>query len=73
MEEVQTVIYTIKNYYMYKDVCVITPYDAQRSMIQEALKKNSLSYVNVYTVDSYQGEEVFYPFINPQTIQRIVS
>lgn len=37
---------------------IITPYDAQRSLIEETLKKNSLDAANkCFNVDSFQGKK----------------
>ena len=48
----------MRNYYRHKDVCVITPYDAQRGAIQKALKDAELPDDSVFNVDSFQGDSV---------------
>ncbi|KLO11672.1 hypothetical protein SCHPADRAFT_798767, partial [Schizopora paradoxa] len=43
-----------------KNYCVITPYDGQRSVLQDALKAEGLRWDNVFNVDSFQGNEADY-------------
>jgi len=53
-------VHLVKHYYKKKKFCVITPYDAQRNLLQRALKSESLPSDNVYNVDSFQGNEAEY-------------
>lgn len=53
--EVSTIIHLVRHYYRSKPFCVITPYDAQRSLIQNQLKKEGLPWEDVFNVDSFQG------------------
>lgn len=55
MEEVQTVVRLVQNYYHRKKYCIITPYDAQRAAISRELARNGLP-DSVFNVDSFQGE-----------------
>jgi superfamily I DNA and/or RNA helicase len=56
MDEVTTVNQLIRHYYEDTDVCVITPYDTQRSAISNDLKSSGLeAWERVYNVDSFQG------------------
>ncbi|KAF9529891.1 AAA domain-containing protein, partial [Crepidotus variabilis] len=48
-----------------KNFCIITPYDAQRSVIQTALEKAKLPWESVYNLDSFQvGNEADYVLIS---------
>ncbi|KAL5498110.1 hypothetical protein ACEPAH_2240 [Sanghuangporus vaninii] len=62
--EVQTILHLVRHYYMHKDFCIITPYDAQRGAIQNALKKERLPWENVFNVDSFQGNEAEYVLVS---------
>ncbi|OCH91055.1 hypothetical protein OBBRIDRAFT_551636 [Obba rivulosa] len=64
MEEVHTVVNLVREYYAMKDFCVITPYDAQRKVIQDNLKRTNLPWEHVYNVDSFQGHEADYVIIS---------
>jgi len=46
----------VRHYYRGKNFCIITPYDAQRSAIERALKVEGLPWDKVFNVDSFQGE-----------------
>ncbi|KAF5360173.1 hypothetical protein D9758_011319 [Tetrapyrgos nigripes] len=65
-EEIGCVVNLVRHYYAGKDFCVITPYDAQRSGIERALKAEKLPWDKVFNVDSFQGKFTghFYPSIN---------
>ena len=55
-EEVNAIVNIVKKYYHHKDYCVITPYDAQRNTIMNALKAaDAPRFEHVYNVDSFQG------------------
>ncbi|KAL5510974.1 hypothetical protein ACEPAG_3693 [Sanghuangporus baumii] len=62
--EVQTILHLVRHYYSHKDYCIITPYDAQRGAIQNALKKERLPWENVFNVDSFQGNEAQYVLVS---------
>lgn len=49
------IVHIVRHYYAKKNYCVITPYDAQRSELEKALKAEGLKWDNVYNVDSFQG------------------
>ncbi|OJT11526.1 ATP-dependent helicase upf1 [Trametes pubescens] len=54
-EEARAVVNTVKNYYKAEDLCIITPYDAQRAEITRQLKSANLPCDRVFNVDSFQG------------------
>ncbi|KAF9049492.1 P-loop containing nucleoside triphosphate hydrolase protein [Hymenopellis radicata] len=54
--ELQTMIMLVANYYKALDFCIITPYDAQRTAIENALKRSNLPWGKVFNIDSFQGE-----------------
>jgi len=54
--EVNCLINLVRRYYGAKNFCIITPYDAQRSAIEKALKAEQLPWETVFNVDSFQGE-----------------
>lgn len=53
--EIQAIIHLVRNYYQTKNFCIITPYDAQRGKLQDALRRERLPWENVFNVDSFQG------------------
>ncbi|THG92920.1 hypothetical protein EW026_g8158 [Hermanssonia centrifuga] len=55
-EEVHVVVNLVRYYYHNQPFVVITPYDAQRVAIQNALEKANLPSNCVYNVDSFQGK-----------------
>ncbi|KAH9925856.1 P-loop containing nucleoside triphosphate hydrolase protein, partial [Epithele typhae] len=54
LEEARAIVNLVKNYYRPRDFCIITPYDAQRNLIENQLKAASLPWDYVYNVDSFQ-------------------
>ncbi|KAF4611643.1 hypothetical protein D9613_003986 [Agrocybe pediades] len=62
--EIQTIVHLVKNYYKDKKFTVITPYDAQRAAIQQALQSEKLPWESVYNIDSFQGNEDDYVLIS---------
>ncbi|KAH9925859.1 P-loop containing nucleoside triphosphate hydrolase protein, partial [Epithele typhae] len=54
VEEVYTIVNLVKHYYSAREFCIITPYDAQRSLIVARLKAENLPWQHVYNVDSFQ-------------------
>lgn len=56
IEEINTVVHIVREYYSHKEFCIITQYDAQRAAIQRRLKDQNLHWESVYTVDSFQGQ-----------------
>ncbi|KAF9558500.1 P-loop containing nucleoside triphosphate hydrolase protein [Agrocybe pediades] len=69
--EIQTIVHLVKNYYKDKKFTVITPYDAQRAAIQQALQSEKLPWESVYNIDSFQGD--FSRQLRGVTINRIFS
>lgn len=63
-DEAQTVVHLVRDYYKLQDFAVITAYDAQRSMIEETLKREGLPWEKVYNVDSFQGNEADYILVS---------
>ncbi|KAF9529885.1 P-loop containing nucleoside triphosphate hydrolase protein, partial [Crepidotus variabilis] len=53
--EVDVIVSLVRHYYGSTNFCVITPYDAQRSAIQDALKREGLPWEPVFNLDSFQG------------------
>ncbi|TFK48133.1 P-loop containing nucleoside triphosphate hydrolase protein [Heliocybe sulcata] len=51
-EEARTIVHLVNNYYRLKDYAIITPYDAQRNIIEKMLNMET---PKVYNVDSFQG------------------
>ncbi|KAG8932861.1 hypothetical protein FRC02_000422 [Tulasnella sp. 418] len=64
MGEVQTIVNLVRKYYRHKEFCVITPYEPQRAAIQDQLRRDNLPWENVFTVDSYQGNEADFALIS---------
>ncbi|KAI1784394.1 P-loop containing nucleoside triphosphate hydrolase protein [Ganoderma leucocontextum] len=68
-KEVDTIVHLVEAFYHDKEFCVITPYDAQRAAIAEALKRAKLpaeftdkAESFIYNVDSFQGACSSAPF-----------
>ena len=58
MEEVHTIVNIVRTYCgdaKQEEIRIITPYDAQRGAISDALKRADLPDSIVYNVDSFQG------------------
>ncbi|KAJ7257770.1 AAA domain-containing protein, partial [Mycena rebaudengoi] len=47
-----------------KKFCIITPYDAQRVAIERRLELENLPHNNVFTVDSFQGNDADYVLVS---------
>ncbi|TFK73052.1 hypothetical protein BDN72DRAFT_762330, partial [Pluteus cervinus] len=63
--ESETVVNLVGNYYRRtSSFCVITPYDAQRALIEKKLKDAKLPWESVFNVDSFQGNEADYVIIS---------
>jgi len=59
--EAQVIIDLVRLYYHDEDFCVITPYDAQRSLLEESFRTEGLPWENrIFNVDSFQGNEADY-------------
>ncbi|KZT19089.1 hypothetical protein NEOLEDRAFT_1033380, partial [Neolentinus lepideus HHB14362 ss-1] len=63
-EEARTIVHLIRNYYHHQGFAIITPYDAQRNMIEKMLKAEGLPWDKVYNVDSFQGNEADYVVVS---------
>ncbi|TCD66239.1 hypothetical protein EIP91_001642 [Steccherinum ochraceum] len=62
--EAEVIVDLVRHYYRDRDFCVITPYDAQRALIQRRLKAEQLPSDRVFNVDSFQGHEAAYVLIS---------
>ncbi|KAJ4477545.1 AAA domain-containing protein, partial [Lentinula aciculospora] len=62
--EILVIVNLVRNYYRGNDVCIITPYDAQRAAIERQLKLESLPWEKVFNVDSFQGNEADYVLLS---------
>ncbi|PPR01820.1 hypothetical protein CVT24_001684 [Panaeolus cyanescens] len=62
--EVDTLVHLVKNYYSATNFCIITPYDAQRALIQATLEGSNLQSDTVFNLDSFQGNEADYILIS---------
>lgn len=62
--EVQSIVHLVRKYYSGKNYCIITPYDGQRGLLQDELKREGLRWDNVFNVDSFQGNEADYILIS---------
>ncbi|KAL6300812.1 P-loop containing nucleoside triphosphate hydrolase protein, partial [Sparassis latifolia] len=54
IREAQTVVHLISHYYKEKKFVVVSPYDAQRTEIENQLKAAKLPWERVFNVDSFQ-------------------
>ena len=73
-EEVNTIVKLVEMFYHDKEFCIITPYDAQRSALTDALKRAKLpseftekAESFVYNVDSFQGAPSSYFYVSVPT------
>ncbi|KAK7444835.1 hypothetical protein VKT23_015152 [Stygiomarasmius scandens] len=69
--EVDCLINLVRHYYGAKDFCIITPYDAQRSKIEKALKAEQLPWETVFNVDSFQGNEADFVLVSVVRTEKV--
>ncbi|KAK7462128.1 hypothetical protein VKT23_007731 [Stygiomarasmius scandens] len=69
--EVNCLINLVRHYYGEKKFCIITPYDAQRSAIEKALKAEQLPWETVFNVDSFQGNEADFVLISVVRTEKV--
>ncbi|KAG6824710.1 hypothetical protein H0H92_006077 [Tricholoma furcatifolium] len=64
LQEIKAVVNIVRLYYRYRNFCIITPYDAQRSAIERQLKSENLPWEQVFNVDSFQGNEADFVIVS---------
>ncbi|KDQ11285.1 hypothetical protein BOTBODRAFT_464262 [Botryobasidium botryosum FD-172 SS1] len=63
--ETQVIVDLVRLYYHDENFCVITPYDGQRSLLEQTFRDEGLPWENrIFNVDSFQGNEADYIIVS---------
>ncbi|KAH8926765.1 hypothetical protein BT69DRAFT_936292 [Atractiella rhizophila] len=70
--EAEKIVELVRLWYQHKEFKVITPYDAQRDLIEKSLKHAELPWEDrVFNVDSFQGQECDYILISVVRTEKV--